>query len=89
MHFALHASCYACGGSWLKIRHTGVNYARLDCVEGICFAADTRGAFVQPALYEAFGLTVVEAMSCGLPTFATICGGPAEARGHLILPCLS
>ncbi len=34
---------------------------------------------MQPALYEAFGLTVVEAMSCGLPVFATICGGPAEA----------
>jgi glycosyltransferase involved in cell wall biosynthesis len=27
--------------------------------------ADTRGAFAQPALYEAFGLTVVEAMTCG------------------------
>ena len=40
-------------------------------------AADGRGAFVQPALYEAFGLTVVEAMTCGLPTFATNCGGPA------------
>ncbi|XAR73616.1 Sucrose synthase [Bertholletia excelsa] len=40
--------------------------------------ADTRGAFVQPALYEAFGLTVIEAMNCGLPTFATIKGGPAE-----------
>ena len=40
--------------------------------------ADKHGAFVQPALYEAFGLTVVEAMSCGLPTFATIKGGPAE-----------
>ncbi|EIE18920.1 sucrose synthase [Coccomyxa subellipsoidea C-169] len=42
------------------------------------YVADKRGAFVQPALYEAFGLTVVEAMSCGLPVFATICGGPAE-----------
>ncbi|XP_051131128.1 sucrose synthase-like isoform X2 [Andrographis paniculata] len=40
--------------------------------------ADTRGAFVQPAFYEAFGLTVVEAMTCGLPTFATLHGGPAE-----------
>jgi sucrose synthase len=42
------------------------------------FIADTRGAFVQPALYEAFGLTVIEAMTCGLPTFATNRGGPAE-----------
>ena len=42
------------------------------------FAADQRGAFVQPALFEAFGLTVVEAMSSGLPTFATRYGGPLE-----------
>ena len=40
--------------------------------------ADTKGAFVQPALYEAFGLTVIEAMNCGLPTFATNQGGPSE-----------
>nr|AMN16536.1 sucrose synthase [Albuca bracteata] len=44
--------------------------------------ADTRGAFVQPALYEAFGLTVVEAMTCGLPMFATVYGGPAEIIVH-------
>eukprot|EP00249_Psilotum_nudum_P036840 c8859_g1_i1 orf=571-3075(-) len=42
------------------------------------YIADTKGAFIQPALYEAFGLTVVEAMTCGLPTFATQNGGPAE-----------
>ena len=42
------------------------------------YIADTKGAFVQPALYEAFGLTVVESMTCGLPTFATCNGGPAE-----------
>ncbi|PQQ01202.1 sucrose synthase 3 [Prunus yedoensis var. nudiflora] len=46
------------------------------------YIADTRGAFVQPALYEAFGLTVVEAMTCGLPTFATCHGGPAEIIEH-------
>ncbi|XP_052190356.1 sucrose synthase 6-like [Diospyros lotus] len=40
--------------------------------------ADSKGAFVQPAHYEAFGLTVIEAMNCGLPTFATNQGGPAE-----------
>jgi sucrose synthase len=42
------------------------------------YICDTNGAFVQPAFYEAFGLTVVEAMTCGLPTFATLNGGPAE-----------
>ena len=40
--------------------------------------ADYNGAFVQPALFEAFGLTVIEAMSTGLPTFATSFGGPLE-----------
>jgi sucrose synthase len=43
------------------------------------FVADSRGAFVQPALFEAFGLTVVEAMSSGLPVFATRFGGPLES----------
>ncbi|MEJ2190157.1 MAG: sucrose synthase, partial [Acidobacteriota bacterium] len=42
------------------------------------FVADRRGVFVQPALFEAFGLTVIEAMVCGLPTFATCFGGPLE-----------
>jgi len=42
------------------------------------YVADTRGAFIQPALFEAFGLTVIEAMSSGLPTFATCYGGPLE-----------
>lgn len=37
---------------------------------------------LQPAFYEAFGLTVVEAMTCGLPTFATCHGGPAEIIEH-------
>jgi sucrose synthase len=40
--------------------------------------ADHGGAFVQPALFEAFGLTVIEAMGTGLPTFATHFGGPME-----------
>lgn len=40
--------------------------------------ADGRGVFVQPALFEAFGLTIIEAMACGLPTFATCHGGPLE-----------
>jgi sucrose synthase len=44
--------------------------------------ADTRGVFVQPALFEAYGLTVIEAMSSGLPTFATCYGGPSEIIEH-------
>jgi sucrose synthase len=46
------------------------------------FVADRRGAFAQPALFEAFGLTVIEAMVCGLPTFATCFGGPLEIIEH-------
>ncbi|KAL5669151.1 hypothetical protein ACJX0J_021372, partial [Zea mays] len=58
---------------WIKAQTDRVRNGELyRCV------ADTRGAFVQPALYEAFGLTVIEAMNCGLPTFATNQGGPAE-----------
>ncbi len=44
--------------------------------------ADRRGVFVQPALFEAFGLTVIEAMESGLPTFATLYGGPLEIIEH-------
>ncbi len=40
--------------------------------------ADHGGVFAQPALFEAFGLTVIEAMGTGLPTFATCFGGPQE-----------
>lgn len=42
------------------------------------FLADHRSVFVQPAFFEAFGLTVIEAMASGLPTFATRYGGPLE-----------
>ena len=42
------------------------------------YVADKRGAFIQPALFEAFGITVIEAMVTGLPTFATWYGGPSE-----------
>ncbi len=46
------------------------------------YIADKRGVFVQPALFEAFGLTIIEAMSSGLPTFATRYGGPLEIIQH-------
>lgn len=44
--------------------------------------ADRGGVFVQPALFEAFGLTIIEAMCSGLPTFATCYGGPVEIIEH-------
>ena len=46
------------------------------------YVADKKGIFVQPALFEAFGLTVIEAMTSGLPTFATQNGGPREIIEH-------
>jgi sucrose synthase len=46
--------------------------------------ADRRGVFVQPALFEAFGLTVIEAMASGLPVFATRYGGPLEIVKHTL-----
>ena len=46
------------------------------------YIAERGGAFIQPAFYETFGLTVVEAMVSGLPTFATLYGGPREIINH-------
>ena len=54
-------------------------------------AADSRGVFVNPALTEPFGLTLIEAAACGLPIVATEDGGPIDIikncrNGHLINP---
>ena len=51
---------------------------KLDTGEAYRIIADHKGIFVQPALFEAFGLTVIEAMASGLPTFAPKFGGPLE-----------
>ncbi len=40
--------------------------------------AETRGVFVNPALVEPFGLTLIEASACGLPIVATNEGGPVD-----------
>ena len=40
--------------------------------------ADSYGVFVNPALVEPFGLTLIEAASCGLPIVATHDGGPTD-----------
>lgn len=66
--YGLHGSIRWCG-------------ARLDKVEtGEVYrvVADRRGVFAQPAFMETFGLTVIEAMACGLPVVVTCFGGPAE-----------
>ncbi len=54
-------------------------------------AAASRGVFVNPALTEPFGLTLIEAAACGLPIVATEDGGPSDIikncqNGYLINP---
>lgn len=44
--------------------------------------ADSHGVFVNPALVEPFGLTLIEAASCGLPIIATRDGGPRDIVGN-------
>ena len=44
-------------------------------------AADSKGVFVNPALTEPFGLTLIEAAACGLPLVATNDGGPRDIIG--------
>ena len=67
------------------------NSSRKDGAESYRIIADRRGIFVQPALFEAFGLTVLEGMASGLPVFATQFGGPQDIiedgkNGYLINP---
>jgi sucrose synthase len=61
-----------------KIRWLGVRLPKSDTGEVYRVIADRKGIFVQPALFEAFGLTILESMVTGLPTFATRFGGPLE-----------
>ncbi|MDW7649743.1 MAG: sucrose synthase [Bacillota bacterium] len=61
-----------------EVRWIGFHLEKNLAGEMYRYIADTRGAFIQPALFEAFGITVIEAMVTGLPTFATCYGGPSE-----------
>jgi sucrose-phosphate synthase len=45
-------------------------------------AADTGGVFVNAALTEPFGLTIIEAAACGVPVVATNDGGPRDIIGN-------
>ncbi len=40
--------------------------------------AKTQGVFINPALTEPFGLTLIEATACGVPIIATSDGGPRD-----------
>ena len=55
------------------------------------WAAERRGVFVNPALNEPFGLTLLEAAAAGLPVVATREGGPVDIvercqHGQLVTP---
>jgi sucrose synthase len=73
------------------IRWIGKFLTKEETGEAYRIIADRRGVFIQPALFEAFGLTILEAMHSGLPVFATAFGGPQEIikdgkSGFLINP---
>ncbi|KAL3845723.1 hypothetical protein ACJIZ3_003126 [Penstemon smallii] len=46
-------------------------------------AAKTKGVFINPALVEPFGLTLIEAAAYGLPIVATKNGGPVDIKKAL------
>ncbi|MCU0787628.1 MAG: HAD-IIB family hydrolase [Verrucomicrobia bacterium] len=50
----------------------------LDVPQAYRFCAGKRGVFVNIALTEPFGLTLLEATACGCPVVATAHGGPSE-----------
>jgi sucrose-phosphate synthase len=53
-----------------------------DVPEMYRITAKNKGVFVNPALTEPFGLTLIEAAACGVPLVATNDGGPQEIIGH-------
>jgi sucrose synthase len=74
-----------------SMRWIGRRLTKEETGEAYRIMADRQGIFVQPALFEAFGLTILEAMHSGLPVFATQFGGPLEIiepdiSGFLINP---
>lgn len=54
------------------------HHTQADISDIYLFARETRGVFVNIALQEPFGLTVIEAAAHGVPTVATCNGGPVD-----------
>ncbi len=61
-----------------RVRVIGMNFTSVELGEIYRAIADRQGVYVQPAHFEAFGRTILEAMISGLPTFATQFGGALE-----------
>ena len=74
----LVADCYDLYGRVALPKHHSA-----DDVAGIYrLAAASRGVFINPALTEPFGLTLLEAAASGLPLVATENGGPVDIIGN-------
>ncbi|MEE4289468.1 MAG: HAD-IIB family hydrolase [Erythrobacter sp.] len=58
-------------------------HSRADVAGLYALAARSKGVFVNPALMEPYGLTVVEAAAHGLPVVATKVGGPLDTIDEL------
>ncbi|OMO51515.1 Glycosyl transferase, family 1 [Corchorus capsularis] len=54
------------------------HHKQSDVPEIYRLAAKTKGVFINPALVEPFGLTLIEAAAYGLPVVATKNGGPVD-----------
>ncbi|KAL9276167.1 hypothetical protein ACSQ67_026289 [Phaseolus vulgaris] len=59
------------------------HHKQSDVPEIYRFAAKTKGVFINPALVEPFGLTLIEAAAHGLPMVATKNGGPVDIHRAL------
>jgi len=59
------------------------HHTQADISDIYLFARETHGVFVNIALQEPFGLTVIEAAAHGVPTVATRNGGPVDIMATL------
>ncbi|XVF65271.1 hypothetical protein PTKIN_Ptkin09bG0234100 [Pterospermum kingtungense] len=59
------------------------HHKQYDVPEIYRLAARTKGVFINPALVEPFGLTLIEAAAHGLPMVATKNGGPVDIQRAL------
>lgn len=74
----LVVDCYDLYGKVALPKH----HAAKDVATIYRIAAATKGVFINPALTEPFGLTLLEATASGLPLVATENGGPVDIIGN-------